>query len=136
MEACATGLPVVSTRYSGIPELVIEGVNGYLVPEKDSDAFAEAMRTLALSQELRTIMGLAGHSYVAERFNLILEAEKLKNLFAVIIEESSARSPNAVQVSGVADVATACRPSSNILKRVLGGIATRIFCRCTKERQK
>jgi colanic acid/amylovoran biosynthesis glycosyltransferase len=40
MEAMAFNLPIVSTIHSGIPELVTEGVNGYLVREKDVDNYA------------------------------------------------------------------------------------------------
>ena len=39
-------LPVISTYHSGIPELVENGVNGFLVPEKDVDAYAEAMENI------------------------------------------------------------------------------------------
>ena len=46
MEAMAMELPVISTYHSGIPELVENGVNGFLVPEKDVDAFAEAMENI------------------------------------------------------------------------------------------
>ncbi len=127
MEACATGLPVVSTRHSGIPELVIEGVNGFLVDERDYVGFAEAMRILALSPKLRAKMGLAGHSFVAENFNLHRETQKLKNIFAAVIAESSARPSNVVQVSDTADAVSACRPNSNLLKRILDSIANRVF---------
>lgn len=43
LEAMSMGLPVVSTRHSGIPELVEEGVNGYLVEERDVEGFAREM---------------------------------------------------------------------------------------------
>ena len=43
MEAMAMELPVISTLHSGIPELVEHGVNGLLVAEKDTDAYADAM---------------------------------------------------------------------------------------------
>lgn len=87
MEACATGLPVVSTRHAGIPELILEGVSGFLVDERDVKGFAEAMRTLATSSELRIKMGLAGHAIVSENFNILQEALKLKEIFVVIIGE-------------------------------------------------
>jgi len=97
MEACATGLPVVSTRHAGIPELIIEGVSGFLVDERDCDGFAEAMRTLALSPELRIKMGLAGHTMVVENFDIRHEAQKLKVIFTDIIEESLANASKAPQ---------------------------------------
>lgn len=46
MEAMAMELPVVSTYHSGIPELVEDGVNGYLVPERDIDQYAEKLQQI------------------------------------------------------------------------------------------
>lgn len=46
MEAMAMELPVISTWHAGIPELVIDGVNGYLVKEKDIDAYAQRMKDI------------------------------------------------------------------------------------------
>jgi len=42
-EAMASGLPVVCTRHSGIPDLVLDGETGFLVPESDADAFAVSL---------------------------------------------------------------------------------------------
>jgi len=41
MEAQACGLPVISTYHSGVPEVVIDGKSGFLVPEKDIQALVE-----------------------------------------------------------------------------------------------
>ncbi|HFU76223.1 MAG TPA: glycosyltransferase, partial [Arcobacter sp.] len=46
MEAMAMELPVLSSYHSGIPELVTNGVNGYLVKERDVDAYAESMQNI------------------------------------------------------------------------------------------
>lgn len=46
MEAQATGLPVISTFRSGIPEVVVDGKLGFLVPERDVDALAEKLEDL------------------------------------------------------------------------------------------
>lgn len=91
MEACVTGLPVVSTRHAGIPELIHEGISGFLVDEKDWQGFAEAMSTLALSRELRIKMGQAGHEIVAKNFNILHEAQKLKEIFSAVVEEASTK---------------------------------------------
>lgn len=42
-EAMAMGLPVIATHHGGIPELVEDGVSGYLVPERDSQAIANKL---------------------------------------------------------------------------------------------
>jgi colanic acid/amylovoran biosynthesis glycosyltransferase len=46
-EGMAVGLPVVGSRHSGIPELIDDGVSGYLVPERDPAALAARIRHLA-----------------------------------------------------------------------------------------
>ncbi len=55
LEAMATGLPVVATRVSGIPLAVKDGVNGFLVKEKDSEAIFEKLRILIHNNALRKI---------------------------------------------------------------------------------
>jgi len=51
-EGMAAGLPVIGSRHSGIPELIDNGVTGYLVPERDADAIADRIRTLAVRAEV------------------------------------------------------------------------------------
>jgi len=82
MEALAMGRPVISTYVAGIPELVIDGVNGWLVPAGAVDELVNAMRNAiqAPSQKLMD-MGLSGRLRVLERHSVFTEAEKLKQLF-------------------------------------------------------
>jgi len=67
MEAMASGLPVVATRHSGIPELVEHGVSGTLVPERDVDALAGAMERMARGPQAWPDLGRAGRSIVERR---------------------------------------------------------------------
>ena len=70
IEAMAMQLPVVSTRLSGIPEIVEEGVSGLLVPCGDVDALCEAITTLARDSALRAQLGQNARLRVEERFDL------------------------------------------------------------------
>jgi colanic acid/amylovoran biosynthesis glycosyltransferase len=82
MEAMALGRPVISTYIAGIPELVISGETGWLVPASDDVALADAMReALAASLEKLTDMGLRGRRRVIEGHDVRREAEALKMLF-------------------------------------------------------
>ncbi len=81
MEAMASGLPVVSSRLSGIPELVESGTAGLLTPPGDSTAVADALETLWRSPELRERMGRAGREKVLREFNLRKNAARLARLF-------------------------------------------------------
>lgn len=69
-EAMAHGLPVVSTRHAGIPEVVEDGVTGMLVGEKDVDGMAEAMRSLVIHCDLRKIYAERGRKAVEQRFSM------------------------------------------------------------------
>lgn len=81
-EAMATGLPVISTYHSGIPELVIEEETGFLVPEKDVKALAERLDYLLSHPELWSRMGKKGRKVVEEKFNLTRQVEKLEDTFS------------------------------------------------------
>ena len=69
LEAMAAGRPVVSTDVGGIPEVVIDGETGILVPPHDPGALAEAIIRLAEDENLRKQMGAAGRRR-AERFTI------------------------------------------------------------------
>jgi glycosyltransferase involved in cell wall biosynthesis len=60
LEAMAAGKPVVSTNVGGIPEVIIDGKTGILVPPHDPDGLAEALIRLARDKDLRVRMGIAG----------------------------------------------------------------------------
>jgi glycosyltransferase involved in cell wall biosynthesis len=70
LEAMAAALPVVATAVGGIPELVINGETGLLVPARDPASFAHAIRTLLGDGELRRRMGEAGRERVRASFDL------------------------------------------------------------------
>ncbi len=70
MEALAVGLPVVSTRHSGIPELIEDGVSGVLVAEGDAEALADALARLVDNVGGWPAMAQRGRQRVEEDFNL------------------------------------------------------------------
>jgi glycosyltransferase involved in cell wall biosynthesis len=69
MEAAAMGLPVVATDIRGCRQVVDDGVNGRLVPPRDSFALAEALADLASNEYLRHKMGVAGREKAASDFD-------------------------------------------------------------------
>ena len=76
LEAMATGLPIIATNVGGNPELVENGVNGYLVPCSDPEKLAEAIVKLTESSATRSAMGKASLEIVAEKFNWDSTVEK------------------------------------------------------------
>lgn len=68
-QALATGLAVIATRHSGLPEQVLDGENGFLVDEGDYRALAERILTLSCHPELLAELGASGREHVSEHYN-------------------------------------------------------------------
>lgn len=82
MEAMALRRPPITTYIAGIPELVIDGENGWLVIAADVGGLAKAMKNaIDASPEKFEQMGAAAHARVKERHNITKEAGKLFSLF-------------------------------------------------------
>lgn len=69
LDAMAAGKPIVATKAGGIPEVVIDGTTGLLVPPRDHDAMADAIVTLLKDEALRRRMGAAGLALAQKRFS-------------------------------------------------------------------
>jgi glycosyltransferase involved in cell wall biosynthesis len=69
LEAMAQRKPVVATPVGGTPEVVVDGETGLLVPPRDPDTLAAALRRLLADADLRTQMGEAGYRRVREKFS-------------------------------------------------------------------
>ena len=80
-EAMAMGMPVISTLHSGIPELVQQGVSGYLAPEKDIEGLADKLMRLSNHSEQWGEMGLAGHNFVKSKFDITSLNNELESLY-------------------------------------------------------
>jgi glycosyltransferase involved in cell wall biosynthesis len=81
LEAMASGVPVVSTPVTGIPEAVVNGETGLLVPEHDPDALAAALELLS-DPILRAKMGARARRRAEEVFDLSRNAGRLYRIFA------------------------------------------------------
>ena len=82
MEALALSRPVISTYIAGIPELIEDGVNGWLVPSGDVEALANAMRrALATPHDTLEAMGKDGAARVQAQHDAAKEATELRRLF-------------------------------------------------------
>ncbi len=81
VEAMACGLPVVSTKAGGIPELVSHGVNGFLTEPGDVAGIETQIATLLDSPELRQQMGAAARRTVESDYDVNAAAERLEGIF-------------------------------------------------------
>lgn len=89
LEAMAAGLPIVSTNVGGIPEVVVDGESGLLVPPRDPPALAEAIIKLAQDKNLCKKMGEAGRRR-AEQFTIEKMVDGVVEVYDEIISGISA----------------------------------------------
>ncbi len=68
LEAMQHSLPVISTYEGGIPDLVLDGETGYLIPQRDLESLTEKMKQLLLNPEQCIAMGKAGHVHYKKHF--------------------------------------------------------------------
>ena len=69
LDAMACGKPIVATTAGGMPEVVVDGQTGLLVPPRDHEAMANAIIRLLTDERARRAMGAAGEARVRERFS-------------------------------------------------------------------
>ena len=87
MEAMAAGLPVVSTAIGGIPEMVVANRTGFLVPERNPVALADALAGLLEDHALVVSMGKEGRARAAELFTIQKNVADLRGLFHRLASE-------------------------------------------------
>ena len=87
MEAQASGLPVLSTRHSGIPEVVLDGESGFLVAERDVSGLTEKLFYLIEHPEVCRSMGLRGRQHVEDEFDVRKLNRDLAALYEKIVEQ-------------------------------------------------
>jgi colanic acid/amylovoran biosynthesis glycosyltransferase len=81
IEALACGVPVVSTLHAGIPEVVDNGISGFLVPERQPHALALALERLVRDPKLRESMGAWGWAAMRDRHDIRMLNENLMRIY-------------------------------------------------------
>jgi glycosyltransferase involved in cell wall biosynthesis len=84
LEAQRCGLPCVATRVSGHPEVIEDGVNGYLVDPDDPSQMAERCAELLGDESRRSDFAAAGRRVVAERFGLERQCAGYLDLYSAM----------------------------------------------------
>jgi len=87
LESFAVGKPMVTTAVGGNPEIVRDGINGFLVPPRNSDALTEAILKLLRNKELATKMGARGREDVMNFFTTEMMLEDIENLYEILVVE-------------------------------------------------
>ncbi len=88
LEAMASSRPVIATNVGGIPEVVVDGVTGLLVPPSNPSRLADAMFRLLNDRPARLDMGLAGLQRVRRDFSLKAQMASLESLYSELLNGS------------------------------------------------
>jgi glycosyltransferase involved in cell wall biosynthesis len=86
LEGMSSGLPVVATNVGGIPEIVEDGVNGYLVPPKHPEAIAERILELNADPKLRRRLGGSARETILERYTIDKIVDQYVDVYKEIIK--------------------------------------------------
>jgi glycosyltransferase involved in cell wall biosynthesis len=87
MEYMGAGLPVVATRVGGLPDLVLEGKTGLLVPPRDPGALAAAVRALLGSPAERRLLGTAARERQRAEYDFARFVTRIEDLYRTLHAE-------------------------------------------------
>ena len=85
LEAQASGLPVVSTYHADIPEVVVDGKSGFLIPERDIDALAERLEFLIFNSSMWREMGFSGREHIEKNYDIEKQIQRLEKIYDEVL---------------------------------------------------
>jgi glycosyltransferase involved in cell wall biosynthesis len=88
VEAMALGKPVVSTKVGGIPEIVLDGETGFIVPPRDPNGLADGIITLAKDDQLRARFGDKGQKTVIANYSIERNIAGLQRVYLEVVEKN------------------------------------------------
>jgi colanic acid/amylovoran biosynthesis glycosyltransferase len=93
-EASASSVVPIGTRHGGIPEIVDDGVTGFLVPERDVAALADRLGRLLADPALRATMGRAAHAKMRREYDNRARVRALEDRYDEAVALHRATPPN------------------------------------------
>lgn len=85
LEAAATCRPIITTNTQGCKDVVCQGVNGFLVPVRNTEALVDALHTLLSDPILRSSMGLRGRELVKKKFSQEKIVQQTMELYSTLV---------------------------------------------------
>lgn len=93
IEALAASRPAVATRVGGVPDVIREGIDGFLVDVGDTDALADRLAELAANPALRARMGADGRAHVLPRYAVARLIDDIDRLYRSLLATTRAGRP-------------------------------------------
>jgi glycosyltransferase involved in cell wall biosynthesis len=90
LEALCYSLPVVASNEGGIPDIVENGVSGYLVGKKDAQGLAKMLELLIVDRALRTSMGYEGRKRYKQHFTQLRFETRMRDILWSILADQAA----------------------------------------------
>jgi glycosyltransferase involved in cell wall biosynthesis len=87
LEAMAAGLPIVSTNFAGVDELVQNGITGLIVPIDDANAACDCIKSYIDNPTTAKTMGCAGQRFVNDRFAMRTMVEKTYAFYKSVLNK-------------------------------------------------
>ena len=91
LEALASEVPVIATRAGGLPEVIDDGVDGYLLPVGDIDGMADRAIEILSNHQVQQAMGRRAREIAIERFDVSKIVPKYRELYERVIEGAPMR---------------------------------------------
>ena len=88
LEAMAHGVPTICTAVGGVPQIIEDGVNGFLMGVDDIPQLTALLQTLLSSSTRRTEIGAAGRKKIARDFGIEASEERIIGIYNELLEEA------------------------------------------------
>ena len=88
IEAQACNIPVISTDVGGVRDIISEGETGFVVPPNDVEKFAEKLKILLISKEIREKMSQNGWNHVKDKFHYTTLVKNMEAYYAKLLEKT------------------------------------------------
>lgn len=103
VEAMASGLPIVTTRHAGIPEVITDGVHGILLDERDTAGIVPAIRQLLTDVQLRRQLGTAAAQRALNELDVRTKTLQLEEIYDSLTKKSLPGERKTMQIAGRQD---------------------------------
>lgn len=87
IESAAVGLPIIATNHAGAPELIQDGVSGFLVPERDSRALADRLIAMAKQPAMRLNFSSSARRIIEQEFDLLSSVAQLESIYDRVVSD-------------------------------------------------